>query len=347
MAWSQFLLVAFWLLPRSIWAQESGWIANQVNATMCQWQEPRGRTITLKAALSRGFILFGTDKEKLLSFVILYILMGDISGGNRAWQTANMGRQLRMVYNPNRYLRGVSLIISQGNPLGLVYLLNFSIPFNITSNMSQIFTTISKSSGGAVNNLGPQYYDGAMFANDGEFYTYGGLVSQTDSFQAPDSQAVEGYEAYWYGAADKKFTPGFINGVLPQNVTRYVTAGGAVSVPSENKGFYFSGLRSASSGAIFYTSGNKSLNADVVSDTLISVDLSTQRSEKWANQTLPSSVPGRANPEIVWIPVSQQGVLIAIGGSVDPEFAYTTQSLNATQMAHDVCFKSRDLNFIG
>ena len=212
--------------------------------------------------------------------------------------------------------------------------------------MSQIFTTISKGGGGAANNLGQLYYDGAMFANDGEFYTYGGLVAQTDSFQAPDSQTVEGYEAYWYGAPDKQFTPGFITEELPENMTRYVTAGGAVSVPSENKGFYFSGLRSASYGPIFYTSANESLNADVVSSTLISVDLSVERSEKWANQSLPSSVPGRANPEIAWVPVSEQGALVAIGGSIDPEFAYASQSLNASQMAQDVCLRPRTSKFL-
>lgn len=175
-----------------------------------------------------------------------------------------------------------------------------------------------------------------MFANDDEYYTYGGLVAVTDAYSPPESQYAEVYEAYWYGAPGKSFTPGFVYEPLPQGVTRYVTAGGAVSVPSENKGYYFSGLRSASSGPIFYPAGNESINADVVSNTLISVDMTTQRKEVWSNETLPSSVPGRANPEIVWVPVSKQGVLIAIGGSVDPEFAYGSQSLNDSQMAHDV-----------
>jgi hypothetical protein len=214
--------------------------------------------------------------------------------------------------------------------------LNFSIPFNTTTNISKILTTLSKGGGGAANNIGPQYYDGGMFANDGEYYTYGGLLLETTAFQLPDSQSVEGYEAFWYGAPGKKFTPGFVNGVLPPGVTRYVTAGAAVSVPSENKGFYFSGLRSASGGPIFQTTGNDSVTAEVVSSTLISVDLSQELNETWSNQTLPSSVPGRANPELVWIPVSQQGVLIAIGGSIDPEFAFANQSLDATQMAQDV-----------
>jgi len=264
-----------------------------------------------------------------------------IDGGYLWWEPGmadgNYGALTQDGTYPSQICSEILLTAGEGNPLGIVYLLNFSIPFNTSSNMSQIFTTISKApNGGAANNFGPQYYDGAMFANDDEYYTYGGLVSLTDAFSPPDSQSVEGYEEYWYGAAGKQFTPGFIAGTLPSGVTRYVTAGGAVSVPSENKGFYFSGLRSASSGAIFYPIGNESVTADVVSNTLISVDMSVQQREKWANQTLPTSVPGRANPEIVWVPVSKQGVLIAMGGSVDPEFAYANQSLNDAQEAHDV-----------
>jgi len=209
--------------------------------------------------------------------------------------------------------------------------------------MSEIFTTISKApNDGAANNFAQQYYDGAMFANDDEYFTYGGLVLATDAFPPPGSQSVEKYEAFWYGAPGKQFTPGFIDGTLPSGVTRYVTDGGGVSVPSENAGFYFSGLRSASSGAIDYLTINESLTADVVSNTLISVNMTIQRSETWANQTLPISVSGRANPELVWIPVSKQGVLIAIGGSVDPEFAYASQSLNASQATHDVSLIRRD-----
>jgi hypothetical protein len=204
--------------------------------------------------------------------------------------------------------------------------------------MSQIFSTISKApNGGAANNIGPQYYDGGMLANDAEYFTYGGQLTKTDAFAAQDGQAVKKYEAYWYGAAGKQFASGFLDISLPAGMTRYVTAGAAVSVPSENKGFYFSGLRSPSKGPFFYPpTSNTSINAQVVSNTLISVDMTTQRSEVWANQTLPTTVPGRANSEIVWVPVSKQGVLIAIGGSIDPEYAYPIQALNATQMAQDV-----------
>jgi hypothetical protein len=204
----------------------------------------------------------------------------------------------------------------------------------MTQNMSQVFTTIS--GGGAANNLHRLYYDGTMFANDGEYYTYGGLVSQTDSYQPPTATEVQGYEAYWYGPPKDSFTKGFIDGILPDGVTRYVAYGAGVNVPSENKSFYFSGLRSPSSGPIFYMSPNESIAANTISNTLISVDLSVQRREKWANQSLPSTVPGRAGAELVWVPVGKNGTLIAIGGALYPVYANVNQSLNDSQLATDV-----------
>jgi hypothetical protein len=229
------------------------------------------------------------------------------------------------------------LLTKPGNPLGLVYLLNFSTPFNTSQNMSNIFTHISKApNGGAVNNFGQNYYDGTMFANKDEWITYGGLVSRTAAFDAPPANAVEVYEEYWYGPPGKQFIKGFIDENLPGNITRYVTSGAGVSVPSENMGFYFSGLKSQSSGEIFYTSSNTTTNADVLSNTLISVDMSLQRNESWTNDTLPSSVPGRAGAELIWIPVGEHGLLVAIGGVINPQYAEPSQTINATQMAQSV-----------
>jgi hypothetical protein len=203
--------------------------------------------------------------------------------------------------------------------------------------MSKVFTTMSAAPGGGpANNLHPLYYDGAMFANDGDFVTYGGLLSKTDAYTLPAADDVEVYQAYWYGASRSTFSPGFVNGRLPDGVTRYVTYGAAASVPSENKGFYFSGLRSPSSGPIFYTSSNRSFLANIPSNTLISVDLSNQISQTWSNKTLPSTAPGRANAELVWVPVGKNGVLIAIGGVVDPIYTYPSQHLNESQLANDV-----------
>lgn len=217
-------------------------------------------------------------------------------------------------------------------------MLNFSSPFSTTQNLSDIFTTLSKAAGGgASNNIGPQYYDGAMFANDYEWYTYGGQLRTTDAFKAPAGNAVAAYQVYPSGPP-KDFNKGYILDTLPDGVTRYVTDGAAVSVPSENLGFYFGGLRSATYGPIFYLPGprNQSVNPDQLSTTLIEVDLAKQGGETWNNSTLPTTVPGRANPEIVWIPVSEQGILVAIGGVIFPSYANVNQTNNASATAQSV-----------
>ena len=225
-----------------------------------------------------------------------------------------------------------------GNPLGLVYVLNFSTPFNTSQNISAILAIISKASGGgAANNIGPQYIDGTMFANDYEWFTYGGLLPDTAAYENPDAQSVAAYEQYPSGAP-KQFAPGYILDTLPTGITRYVTYGAGVSVPSENLGFYFGGLRSSSWGEIILDPGpaNESVNADVNSLTLIELDMSVQQQEKWNNYTLPAAAPGRASAEIAWVPVSEQGILVAIGGVIDPAYANVNQTNNASVNAASV-----------
>jgi hypothetical protein len=225
-----------------------------------------------------------------------------------------------------------------GNPLGLVYVLNFSTPFNTSQNISAILTTISKASGGgAANNIGPQYIDGTMFANDYEWFTYGGLLADTAAYENPGAQSVAAYEQYSSGPP-KQFSPGYILDQLPDGITRYVTYGAGVSIPSENLGFYFGGLRSSSRGEIVLNPGpaNESVNADVNSLTLIELDMSVQQQEKWNNYTLPTTVPGRASAEIAWVPVSEQGILVAIGGVIDPAYANVNQTNNASTNAASV-----------
>ena len=100
----------------------------------------------------------------------------------------------------------------------------------------------------------------------------------------------------------------FIQYSVSDGLTRYLTDGGAVSAPSENLGFYFSGLREQNWGVI------TAENANVTANTLITVNMTTMSNQTWSNNTLPDNIPGRINAELVWIPVSQSGVLIAIGG---------------------------------
>jgi len=226
----------------------------------------------------------------------------------------------------------------QGNPLGLVYLLNFGTTFSTSDNISNVLTTLSKASGGGnANNIGPQYFDGGMFANDYEWFTYGGLLTETDAFDPPDADSVAAYAAF-PARNQGQFEKGYILDKLPDGVTRYVTNGAAVSVPSENLGFYFGGLRSANWGSIFYSPGprNGSSRADIESLTLIELDMTVQQKETWNNYTLPTEVPGRASAELVWVPVSEQGILVAIGGVIYPSFANINQTNNLTAAADSV-----------
>jgi hypothetical protein len=159
-----------------------------------------------------------------------------------------------------------------------------------------------------------------------------GLARLSDSQGQPLANLVLGYEQDQYGPESIDWQPGFIPKALPDGLTRYVTNGGAVSAPSENLGFYFSGVHGQNWGPI--TDDNQSAN--VTADTLITVDMSTMRNETWSNYTLPDSIPGRINAELVWIPVSQSGVLIVIGGVLYSDALTAGTGLNATQAAASV-----------
>ncbi|RDW91032.1 hypothetical protein BP5796_02197 [Coleophoma crateriformis] len=291
-----FVLIALCAMAAN--AQQSGWQANQINATLCQWQSPRAAVVRDALYIDGGYLWW----------------VPGLADGTYGPPTAD------------------------DNPLGLVYILNFSTPFVTSQNISLAFSTLSKASnGGAANNIGPQYIDGAMFANDYEWWTYGGLLQLTDAYDAPASDSVAAYQVYSSPNA-KQFQQGFVLKRLPSGISRYITDGASVSVPSENLGFYFSGLQAENFGPIYYLPGtqNGSENADIESETLIQLNMTSQQQEVWSNFTLPSSVPPRANAEIVWVPVSEQGILVAIGGVINPSYANINQTDNAANAAASV-----------
>lgn len=186
---------------------------------------------------------------------------------------------------------------------------------------------MSKARGGQGNSNGaaPNYHDGAMLANDAQFFLYGGAVLRNDDlYDQPDEDEVLSYQAYQYGPDKPTWQAGFADRTLPKNVTRYVAYGGAASAPSENLAWYFSGLRSPTHGQILTNS--MTAKATNVSNTLITLDMEDQLRETWTNTTLPSSVEGRANPEVVWVPVGKQGILVVLGGVTYPEWAGNRKS---------------------
>jgi len=225
--------------------------------------------------------------------------------------------------------------ISAVNPLGFMYTLNLSVPFNSSTNVSSILGTLSKApNGGAANNFAPNYYDGAMLANDDELFLYGGLLRRTNGYSPPAANEVLAYEANQYGPEKEGFRAGFVRSDLPDGLTRYVTYGGAANAPSENKAWYFGGYRSPTWGPIYEPSTNNSINPLNVSDTFITLDLGTQQSEKWSNKTLPDFIPSRANPSVVWVPVGEQGILVVLGGVSYPQ--YNTASQKSDNEAQSV-----------
>ena len=209
----------------------------------------------------------------------------------------------------------------------MVYSLNFSQPFKTSQNLTALFQTTSKAAGGtgSANNIAPNYHDGAMLANDAEYFLYGGLLTRTAAFAEPHADDVLAYQAYQYGPVKESWHPGFLTARLPSGITRYLAFGGAANAPSEQKAFYFGGLKSPSAGPIYDVSTNASINAVNASEYMLILDMSTQQQETWKNVSLPSNIQARANPELVWVPVGSQGILVAIGGVLLPQWAYSKQ----------------------
>ncbi|KAI0532608.1 hypothetical protein GGR58DRAFT_161003 [Xylaria digitata] len=294
MYWTSILVIAIVAaFPSWVNGQQSGWAANQVNATMCIWKGLRTAQLRDTAYMDGGFLFWVPGfADNTLGF-------------------------------PEQ----------DGNPLGIIYTLNFSVPWDSKTNISSILNTVFKApNGGAANNLAPNYYDGAMLANDSQFFLYGGLVRNTNAYSPPGADEVLAYQAYDSGIPKQGFRPGFFNDDLPNGVTRYVTYGGAANAPSENKAWYFGGSRSESGGPIYQPSFNNSVNPLNHSKRLITLDIGSKQSPKWTNTSLPDSIPSRANPSVVWVPVGEQGILVVLGGVTYPQYATANQtSLNEAQ----------------
>jgi hypothetical protein len=221
--------------------------------------------------------------------------------------------------------------VADSNPYGLIYAFNFSRAYNTSQNFSDALSTVFSS-----NVITPQYLSGAMLANDDEFFLYGGVLDATNGALTPPANSVDAYNLY-AASQGGQFHLGILETALPDAITRYITYGASVSAPSENLGFYFAGLRTADFGEMYYLSGNESLNPDVESATLIQLNMTQQGNPVWSNNSLPPAVLPRAGAEIVWLPFSEHGILVAIGGVVDPAFATINQTLNAASTAESVC----------
>ena len=99
--------------------------------------------------------------------------------------------------------------------------------------------------------------------------------------------------------------------VVPMTLTisSYIAAGAGVNVPSESLGFYFSGLVAPNGVQITPEEPPNTLVS-----SMIRFNMSNPQNPTGLSLPLPDYVAPRASAELVWIPVSSQGVLVAIGG---------------------------------
>ncbi|KAI1646079.1 uncharacterized protein F4817DRAFT_317234 [Daldinia loculata] len=285
-------------LAVSVHGQLSGWIENQQNATMCLWDMFRIATL--------GDTVY-------------------IDGGQIYWVAG--------------LTDGSITTVPDDNLLGRIYKFNFSTPFNTSSNFSEILTQnpiATGPNGDAANNLAPNYYGGALLANDHEFFTYGGLIRLASEESPPGADATVEYVASLYGADKPSFNTGLRYRELPDGVTRYVTNGGAASSPSENKAWFFGGYRSESFGPIYSGAPSENVTASNTSDYLITLDMATQTQETWDNTTLGQHTPSRADPSVVWVPVGEQGILVVMGGVTYPGY------LNADMLSTNEAQSKKD-----
>jgi hypothetical protein len=218
---------------------------------------------------------------------------------------------------------------------GLVYSLSLASSFNSQSNLTALFKTIPKTIAG-VSNMEPNYEDGAMFASHGEFILYGWaffqalrgkaiLMKNSGQAQLGDNNQSRPVpdEVLTYGTPVSRSQQGFEMRPLPSGVHQFITNGAAVSAHNEQLSFYFSGMHVPDWQSIIESDHLANLTAN----TLITAYISVADGIKWENDTLPQDIPGRANAELVWIPVSQSGILVAIGGVIFPESLTASRNL--------------------
>lgn len=141
---------------------------------------------------------------------------------------------------------------------------------------------------------------------------HSGVLRDTQSQSEPDGNEILSYELDQYGRDSPTWRPGTYNVHLDNDVTRYISYGAGVSAPSENLGFYISGTHAANWGPVY-----DDATANLTSNKMMTMDMSTMRSYKWSNKTLPDYVKGRANAEAVWLPVAGSGIVVLIGGVTD------------------------------
>jgi hypothetical protein len=256
----------------------------------------------------------------------IYLLLAILTGKSIAQDVCTWTQLRAATVRDAVYVNGGNLgtqLVGSPGIDGAIYALNFSQSFNTDNSSFPAFFTQLPAQPQMVD-----YWDGTIFATDEKIYLYGydyvslaleiishtlcrGLVSTAAnlSLATPPGHVV-GYQLYPTGSEQ------MLNEAL--SVSSYITDGAGVNVPSESLGFYFSGME-APGGVEVLFNGLAANTASVAVGSIIQVNMPSGQETQWTNVTLPTKVKPRANAQLVWLPVSSQGVLIVIGGVVDPQ----------------------------
>ncbi|KIW36637.1 uncharacterized protein PV06_11149 [Exophiala oligosperma] len=154
------------------------------------------------------------------------------------------------------------------------------------------------------------YLDGYMFADDDEFYAWGGMtmVSQNTSTRTVSMVLYDDTQSTntSIGLPDMSYKP--------QNGS-FITAtnGAGANAPSERRSFYFGGFCNDSVAAYSYFNQPKNQ-----CKWLITVDMSELGHATWSKRPLNGNSSWRSESGLVWVPTSTAGILVVIGGVIQP-----------------------------
>ncbi|KAG0126675.1 hypothetical protein HOY82DRAFT_614554 [Tuber indicum] len=194
-----------------------------------------------------------------------------------------------------------------------LYYLNLTSAFSLANDGKTAIQSTAKPD----SNMGTNFVNGFMLANDYQFIVYGGYMELGDKDPSIGPTWSLARDMVQHGETPLRDPPKYRTLTLDK-VTRYIAAGGSVNVPSEDRAYVFSGATGTDWGEFYAMAGAPdNVTATYNSTNLISVDMSTMGSEKWDNKTIPSSIPARKNAEVVWLPVGSQGTLVVIGGALN------------------------------
>ncbi|KAH7319901.1 hypothetical protein B0I35DRAFT_223039 [Stachybotrys elegans] len=201
--------------------------------------------------------------------------------------------------------------------IGYILSYNLSRAFSLDTNVSEIFVENMIEKGGRAGG-GFSRLDGAMLANDDQLLLLGGAQSPIVRDDISDEDEAVGYLLYPQRDDVTAFERVFTLSRLPDGITDWIAYGGSTSAPSENKAWYFSGYTTLDDQPVLiFPNGSTATN---VVNRLVTVDFDEIEGEPWSTQNLTSSIEGRANPEVVWVPVGEQGILVVLGGVTYPQW---------------------------